>query len=169
MFQAKANREKRPGLPVPHPDACGRVRSRDVHGREVGHAEIQVVLVGVRADERRLRDHIDLALPASGAAEEAGGSRFKDQLGRAIMQLRCCLDAYLDLDVEVRIFRRIGRLQGLVPRSVLHQGGRKPADAMGVVYVDGDGRRLPDDRYGFGHIERWLAAAGEDPEDREQQ
>ena len=154
------HRPRTEGL-VADPDARGCVGAGDVHRGQIGHAEVQVVLVGVRTDERRLSDHVDLALPASGAMEQAAGRRFKNQAGGAIMQLGCGLDADLEVEGGVGVFRGSGSLPYLILCAVLRQGGGELADAVGIVNMDGDRRRLPDGGQGWEHIQRWLAAAGE--------
>ena len=121
------------------------------------------MLVRIRADERRLSDYVDIALPTSSAVEHAAGRGFKDQVGRAIMQLGCGLDTDLEVESGVGVFRD-GSLPGLILCTVLRQGGGELADAVGILNVDGDGGRLPDGGRGWDHIQRGLAAAGQSQE-----
>ncbi|MDT7812191.1 MAG: hypothetical protein QOJ42_2107, partial [Acidobacteriaceae bacterium] len=76
-----------------------------------------------------------------------------------IMQLGGGLDADLEVEGAVGVFRGSGSLPYLVLRAVLRQGGGELADAVGIVNMDADRRCLPDGGQGREHIQRWLAAA----------
>jgi hypothetical protein len=127
------------------------------------------VLVGVRADDRRLRDHAHLALPMGGAVEQASGRSFDDQAGRAITQLGCGLGSHIEVERGVSTFGGGSRLPGLVLSPVLRQSGGELADAMSIVNLDGDGRCLPDGGQRWGHFQRGLAAAGQSQDKRQQE
>lgn len=59
----------------------------------VSKPNYKAVLVRIRADDRWLGDHVNLALPMGRAMEQASRRGFNDQAGRAIAQLRCSLGA----------------------------------------------------------------------------
>src|SRR6187402_567418 len=90
----------RPGTEclVPNADARGGVGASDVEGSKIGHAEVKVMLVGVCADKRWLRDHVHIALNASGSMKQAAGRGFEDEMGWSIMQLGRGLNT--DFEVE---------------------------------------------------------------------
>jgi hypothetical protein len=120
------------------------------------------VLVRIRADDRWLGDHVNLALPMGRAVEQASRRGFNDQAGRAIMQLGCGLDTDLEVEGGVGVFRDSGSsLPGLILCTVLRQAGGELADAVGIVDVDCNGRCLSDGNQGWGQIQRRLAAAGQ--------
>ncbi len=141
-------------------DAGGGVGAGDVEGGEVGHAEVEVVLVGVGGENGGLGDDGDVSLDAGLSGEEAGGGGFEDEFGGAVVQLGGGFQGEVEVNGGVGSFGG-GELPGWVLGVVLAKGGGEFGEAVGGVDLDGDGGGLADRVDGGWEVEGGFGAAGE--------
>src|SRR5947209_3672155 len=86
---------------VADPDTGFGPVSREIEGSQVGHAEIEIVLVGIRGDRGRASHHRDFTFYAGGLRAKIVGSSFDDQLRFAVFELRRSLHSGLKGPVAI--------------------------------------------------------------------
>src|SRR5271157_4091806 len=115
---------------------------RDIERGEVCHPQIQVVLLGINADNRRLRNDGQVAFGAACLSKQVVRSGFDDQLSIARLQLGSGLDASREVPGTVGRLRRLRHLEDLVPSTILLDERLQPANATRIAYVNSDGSGL---------------------------
>ena len=88
--QTRLAARHRPGAKRLVADAHARLApaTGDIEGRQIGHAQIEVVLFGIDTHRRRLRHHRNIALQARRLPPKIVRRRLNDQLCLAIFKLR---------------------------------------------------------------------------------